>query len=109
MVQILIEQEIDYSNSIVFSLGDRYSTGAAVQILEELELKENCEILDGTWKSSGYGKLIEHGIKVCMENMEIRIMCSYEDLFIYRVSGNKRKFYSFCESIRTMDFDSDRL
>lgn len=109
MVQILIEQELDYSNPIVFSLGNRYSTGAAVQILEELELKENCEILDKTGKSSGYGKLIEHGIKVRIETIEISIKCSYEDLFIYRVSGNKRKFYSFCESIRTMDFDHDRL
>ena len=48
MVQIFIEQEIDYSNPTIFSLGDRQSRGAAVQILEELELEEDCEILDNT-------------------------------------------------------------
>jgi hypothetical protein len=31
-------------------------------------------------------------------------MSSYGDILIYRKSGNKAKFYEFCDSVRQMEF-----
>jgi hypothetical protein len=77
---------------------------AATQLLDRLERQENCEIRDVSWKRPDYGNLVEVGIPVRLGTIEFAVMSSYEEIFIYRRSGNKAKFYDFCESVRQMEF-----
>ena len=79
--------------------------GIATQIMKRLEADEDCVIKASGWKSPGYGSLVEVGIPIRLGNIELEIMCSYENIFLKRISGNKDKFYNLCESIRGMDFD----
>lgn len=77
----------------------------AVQILQRLELEPDCELRRGDWQGPEYGKLVEVGAPVRVGDIAFTIMCSYEDIFIQRVSGNKDEFYQLCESIRDMEFN----
>jgi hypothetical protein len=36
------------------------------------------------------------------------IMCSYEDIFVKRISGNKTKYYELCEQLRQRALDQLR-
>jgi hypothetical protein len=93
-----------YGDPVIFSVPHGYSMPAAAQLLEHLERQENCEIRDASWKRPGYGNLVEVGIPVRLGTIEFAVMSSYEDILIYRRSGNKAKFYDFCESVRQMEF-----
>jgi hypothetical protein len=106
MAKIFAEQEIGYHDPVVFSTNGGYSMDAAVEILRMLEERDDCEIRDDGWRSSGYGNLVEVGIPIRLNNIEFTIMCSYEDIFIKRLSGNKDKFYEFCELVRNMEFNA---
>lgn len=72
----------------------------AVKILRWIEGFDGVSISDAGWTSPGYGNLVEVGIKVQFGNIQISIMCSYDDLFIDRLAGNNRKFTTLCEAIR---------
>lgn len=102
---IFSTSEIIGRDPVIFTVpGDRYSIKIAVQILNQLEQDPDCKIYDDSWNSS-YGNLIENGITVRLGTIKFEIMCSYEHLFLRRISGNKGEFYRFCESIKDMDFD----
>ena len=106
MVKLFSDRDIDCQDSVIFTVpSDRYSTEVAVQILKQLEADPDCKILDNGWKSSGCGNLVENGILIRLRTIKLAIICSYEDLIVRRVSGSKREFYRFCESIINMDFD----
>jgi len=100
------EQAVLYSDPVRFTTPGRYSMPVAVEILQQLELRQDCEIRNAGWKSSGYGDLVEVGIRVRLGTIEFAIMCSYEDILLRRLSGNKATFYEFCESVREMDLAS---
>ena len=101
---IFSTSEIIGQNPVIFTVpGDRYSK-VAVQILNQLEQAPDCKIYDDSWNSS-YGNLIENGITVRLGTIKFEIMCSYEQLFLRRISSNKGEFYRFCELIKDMDFD----
>lgn len=108
MVKIFLDQRVSQIAPVRFTTPGEYSMSVAAQILERLENSENCEIegKPSAWKPPGYGALVEKGVRVKLDNIEFIIMCSYEDIIIERISGNKAKFYQFCESIREMDFDT---
>lgn len=72
----------------------------AVNILRWIEGFDNVSIRDAGWKSSGYGNLVEVGIRVQSGNIQLAIMCSYDDIFIGRIAGNNRKFTTLCEAIQ---------
>jgi hypothetical protein len=93
-----------YGDPVIFSVPHGYSMPAAVQLLEHLEGQENCEIRDASWKRPDYGNLVEVGIPVRLGTIEFAVMSRYEEILIYRRSGNKAKFYDFCESVRQMEF-----
>jgi hypothetical protein len=89
---------------VIFSVPHGYSMPASAQLLEHLERQENCEVRDVRWKRPGFGNLAEVGIPVRLETIEFVVMSSYSDILIYRRSGNKARFYDFCESVRQMEF-----
>jgi len=93
-----------YGDPVIFSVSHGYSMPTAAQLLEHLERQENCEVRDVSWKRPGYGNLAEVGIPVRLETIEFVVMSSYSDILIYRRSGNKARFYDFCESVRQMEF-----
>jgi hypothetical protein len=78
----------------------RYSMDVAVKILRWIEGFDDVSIRDASWTSSGYGNLVEVGVKVQFGNIQISIMCSYDDIFIARLAGNNRKFTTLCEAIQ---------
>lgn len=78
---------------------------AAVAILGQLQDLHDCEVEDSGWGSPHYGNLVEIGVRVRQENIEFTVMCSYEQIWVQRISGNKSKFYVLCEIIRSMDID----
>jgi hypothetical protein len=106
MAKLFADQAMLYSDPVRFTTPGRYSMPVAVEILQQLELREDCEIRNTGWKSAGYGDLVEVGIPVRLGTVEFEIMCSYEDIFFRRLSGNKAKFYEFCEGVRDMDLVS---
>ena len=106
MPKLFAHQAVLYTDPVRFTTPGRYSMPVAVEILQQLEQHEDCEIRNTGWKSSGYGDLVEVGIAVRLGTLEFEIMCSYEDIFLRRLSGNKAKFYEFCESVREMDLVS---
>ena len=106
MPKLFAEQAVLYGDPVRFTTPGRYSMPVAVEILQQLERRDDCEIRNTGWKSSGYGDLVEVGIPVRLGTIEFEIMCSYEDIFLRRLSGNKAKFYEFCESIRELDLMS---
>ena len=97
MTKIFLNQGDDYSDPIRFTTPGKYSMNIAVELLRNLEENGEFTIEDNTWKTKDYGNLVEIGIKVNFENVVFKIMCSYEDIFIYRDTGNKNKlmFTSF--------------
>lgn len=103
MPKILADQVVGYGDQVVFTTPGRYSMDTAVGILQQLEDREGCVIHDTGWSSSPYGSLAEDGIQVRLGDIEFRIMCSYENIFISRISGNKAHFREFCVSMRDMD------
>ena len=105
MTKIFAKQEVKYHDPVLFETQGRYSMDAAVEILTWLEEQPDCVIENAGWKSSGYGSLVEVAISVRLGDIEFTIMCSYEQIFIKRLSGNKMKFYDICEKIRDLDFD----
>ena len=107
MTKILSDQKVTYLDPVHFIVHGAYSMPIATQILEQLEQYEDCEITDQAWKTSGYGNLVEVGIPVKIGNIVFEIMCSYEDIFLKRISGNKDTFYALCEEIGQMDFDAN--
>jgi hypothetical protein len=104
MAKIFAKQEVGYADPVIFTTPGRYSMDAAIEILKRLENDEDYKTENSSMKSLIDGDLVEVGIPVRLGNIEFTIMCSYEDIFIKRISGNKMKFYEFCESIRAMDF-----
>jgi hypothetical protein len=106
VTKLFATQAVTYSDPVRFTTPGRYSMPVAVEILQQLEIREDCEILNAGWKSSGYGALVERGIPVRLGTIQFEIMCSYGDIFFRRLSGNKAKFYEFCESVREMDLAS---
>jgi|CXWL01.1.fsa_nt_gi hypothetical protein len=95
-----------YADPAIYSVPAGYSMAAAVQILKYLEAESDCEIQDGSWKRPGYGNLIEIGIPVRFGTIEFQITSSGGDILIYRLVGNKAKFYEFCRSVEEMEFKS---
>ncbi|MGC3968482.1 MAG: hypothetical protein QM775_14225 [Pirellulales bacterium] len=91
-------------NPVIYSVPEAYSMPIAVQLLKHLLRQEDCKIEDASWKSSDYGNLVEVGIPVRLGTIEFRVMSSYGDIFLYRRSGNKTKFYELCETIGQMEF-----
>lgn len=107
MAKIFSSQNATCDDPAIFSTPGKYAMETAVELLSKIE-EEGCyEIENDSWKSSGYGNLVEIGIDIYFENIVFRIMCSYENIFIHRISGNKKKFYDFCNKIREMDFTAD--
>lgn len=106
MTKIFAHQDRRYGDSVVFTVPDGYAMQAAAEILKKIELEPDCDIRDASWKSSGYGKLVEHGIRMRLGTIEFDVMCSYGDIFLSRKSGNKEKFLEFCERVRNMDIES---
>ena len=104
MNKILANQEVRYHDPVVFETKGRYSMDAAVEILTWLERQPDCVIRDTSWKCPEHGRLIEVGIPVRVGNIEFTIMCSFEEIFVKRLSGNKMTFYGICEKIRDLDF-----
>lgn len=45
------------------------------------------------------GRIVERGIEIPIGSIRISMMCSYEDLFIRRLSGNNRRFAELCDRI----------
>ena len=106
MTKLFSTQAVIGQDPVIFTVPDQgYSMEIAVQILKKLEQDSDCKIYDNGWKSSGYGNLVENGITVCLGTIKFKIICSYEDLLMYRISGNKGEFYRFCEFLKSMNFD----
>ncbi len=104
MAQIFLNQQAGYYPAI-FTTPGKYSMDTAVELLKKLERDGRYQIENEDWKTEGYGNLIEVGIKIYFENAVFSIMCSYEDIFISRISGNRKKYYEFCEPIRLMELN----
>ena len=104
MSNTFAETTPQYGDPVVLTTREDFSMAIATEILKELECAEDCEISNDGWKSRGYGDLVEKGIPVCLGNVEFEIMCSYEHIFIKRISGNMTKFYEICERIRCTDY-----
>jgi hypothetical protein len=69
-----------------------YSMDAASKLVASLER-------DG-WERGSRGDLVEHGIELQKDGCTFQIMCSYEDIFVRRISGNRAKYYEICEQLR---------
>lgn len=106
MPRIFANQEHGYGDPVIFDAGPGYSMGVAVQILSWLEKRSDCTIPDESWKSSGYGKLVEIGIPVRLGTIEFSVMSSYGDILISRIAGNTGKFYALCDEIRQLDINA---
>ena len=78
-----------------------YSTELGAGILSWLNEQPGSSIPDQGWTSAGFGNLVENGISVEIDSIEFCVMCSHEDLFIERISGNNRKFSDICDAIRS--------
>jgi hypothetical protein len=104
MAKLLALSPQSYGDPVIYSVPEGYSMPVAAQVLEHLERKADCEIGDPSWKRPGYGNLVEVGIPVRLGTIEFLIMSSHGDILIYRKSGNKAKFYEFCDSVRQMEF-----
>jgi hypothetical protein len=76
----------------------QYSMEVARRLLAGLE-QDGCTTKDTSWKR-GDGNLVEVGIEVKCDSCALMIMCSYEDIFVKRVSGNKARYYELCEHLR---------
>lgn len=107
MTKLLADQALRSTDPVIFKTPGRYSMPIAAEILRRLELEEDCEIRNSGWKSSGYGDLVENGMPVRLGTIEFEIMCSYEDIFLRRISGSQTKFHALCERVRAMDFADD--
>ena len=78
----------------------RYSMHLAAAILGWLEEEwDECSISDSGWRSDGFGKLVEEGIHVDLSGIQFAVTCSYEDLWIARVAGNRADFLELCEAV----------
>ncbi len=91
------------ADPVMFTAPYAYSMEAAVTILENLETNYGCVVDAKNWRTPSYGSLVEIGVIVRMENIVFRVMCSYEHIFVYRVSGNRQKFHNICEAISKMN------
>lgn len=70
----------------------------AVHILTRLEAG-GCKIRDTSWKHRNYGNLVEVGIEVECDRCVIALMCSYEDIHVARIAGNKAKYHEIREAM----------
>lgn len=95
-------KSVEYDHPVRFSTPGKYSMETVLELLGELEDNYDCEISIENWKSKGNGFIVEKEVPVFFENMEFTIMCSYEDFFLKRVSGNKSKFFELCETIKEL-------
>jgi hypothetical protein len=103
MAKIFAEQSVECRDPCIFETPGRYSMTAAVEILSQLEKQHDCEVENSGWELPPYGNLVEIGVNVRQENIEFTVMCSYDQIWIQRISGNKSKFYSLCKVIRSMN------
>jgi len=90
---------------LLVTVPGRYSMETAVKLLTALE-QEGYKIKDKSWKTKWYGDLVEKGIEITCGSLIFALMCSYEDIFIMRVSGNKAKYYECCETLRQLSRES---
>ena len=107
MAQIFLSRNLTFEDPMIFSTPGKFSMETAVELLSQLEQEECFEIENDHLENTGHGDLVETGIVVFFENISFRIMCSYEDILVYRLSGNKKKFYEVCNKIREMDFSGN--
>jgi hypothetical protein len=70
----------------------QYSMDTARKLVAGLER-------DG-WEQGSRGDLVEQGIELQKDGCTFQIMCSYEDIFVRRISGNKAKYHEVCEQLR---------
>lgn len=70
-----------------------------VQLLRHLEGR-GALINDRSWRGNGFGKLVEEGIAVAYDGCVFSLMCSYEDVFVRRESGNKGNYHRLCDYLR---------
>lgn len=93
-------------HQLVLTTPGEYSMETAVALLHWLARRDDCVIANEGWKSSGYGDLVEKGVEVQLGNIVFQVMCSYEQMFVDRVSGNKDKFAALCEEIQRLEFEA---
>jgi hypothetical protein len=105
MAKLFVDQAVEYSDPCIFKTPGQYSMAAAVAVLSQLEDRHDCEVENSGWELPPYGNLVEIGVGVQQGNIEFTIMCSYDQIQVQRISGNKSKFYGLCEIIRSMDIN----
>ena len=97
-----VQKSADFGDPAQFSTPGQYSMDAAIELLENLEFEYGCEVGLENRQKAALGKIVENGISVRYENIEFEIMCSYEDIFVRRKSGNKDKFFELCDYIKQL-------
>jgi len=95
-------KSIEYDDPVRFATPGKYSMDTALELLGELEDNYDCKISVENWKKKGSGFIVENKVPVVFENIEFTIMCSYENFFLERVSGNKSKFFELCDTIKEL-------
>ena len=76
------------------------STDVALEILRWMQGLGRCSIEGSGSATANYGKLAEPGVAIRIDDIKVWMMCSYDDLFIGRLAGHKRKFAALCEAIQ---------
>jgi len=102
----LITFDITPGRRLILKTSGEYSMETAVAILHWLARRDGCVIANEGWKSAGYGDLVEVGVRVQLDNIVFRVMCSYDDMFVDRVAGSKGKFIALCEEIQGLEFEA---
>jgi hypothetical protein len=92
----------EYDDPLIFSTPGKYSIDSAIYLLMVLESEFDCEVGVEDWKNIGTGFIVEKGVKVSYQNINFEIICSYEDIIIKRISGNKDIYFEIGNDIKNI-------
>ena len=96
MNRVFKEKDIELTNPVILTaVYDKYSMPIAAGLLTWLE-RNGAFIENMSWKSRGFGSLVETGIEVEFETVKFIVSCSYENVYLEHVSGNKTRFWAIC-------------
>jgi len=95
-----ILKSFEYDDPLVFSTPRKYSMDTAINLLKILEKEFDCRVDIEDWKNKRKGMIADKGIIVTYNSIQFEIKCSYEDIMIKRISGNKNIFYKIGNIIK---------
>ena len=73
----------------------RYAMADVLALLRWLEGEP-----EGGGEGRTWGELVERDVGVRADGLELTVTCSFADVFVTRVAGNKRRFDELCERVR---------